>query len=381
VCAGFKIKRWLVMKRMFLIIIIVLFAALEVNSWAETNMTSDSLVTRAAIGDSINIVVLDNNQLNTVATVGVDGTITFPFLGHVYVKGKSTIDIEKDIVERLKEGFIKYPVVSVALNKGETRSLFTYGQIKMTGRFYFEEQLTVLEALSLRGGIIENGRYGRVKVKRIKEDGQGYREIEIDMEGLKEGAMTEEMLLQPDDILIVEKNKTFFINGEVTTPGEQVLRKDMTVERALSIAGGINENGRYGRVKVKRIKEDGQGDREIEIDMEGLKEGAMTGEMLLQPDDVLIVDKNEKFYIYGEMNKVGEFVLEKDMTAFKALTIAGGFTKWGSPDKVKILRRSKEDNDKVEIIKLDLNAIIKGMLSKDIILKPEDIIIVSSGLM
>jgi polysaccharide export outer membrane protein len=369
------------MKRLLLILIILSFAALNVNSWAEIHETSQQALTTVNIGDVISIWVLDNPHFNTTATVSVDGTITVPFLGAVYIKGKSSPEIEKYLVDKLKEGFIKYPVVSVSLNKGETRKIFTYGEIAGTGVVQFNENLTVLRALSVAGGITEKGLYGRIKVKRRNEDGDGYREIEIDLEGSGEGVMTGEMLLQPDDVLIVERNRVFYIDGEVMKPGEHVFKSNMTVSRALSVAGGVTGKGLYGRIKIKRRNEDGDGYREIEIDLEGSGEGVMTGEILLQPDDVLIVERNRVFYIYGEVNKVGEFELKKDLTAFTAITIAGGFTKWGSPDRVKIIRHVTGVNDEVKVLKVDIGAVVKGNISADIKLEPGDIIIVSSGLL
>ena len=175
------------MKLFFIILMVMSYAVVGINSWAEIQKTSKRVLTTVGIGDLISIWVLDNPHFNAEATVSVDGTITFPFLGAVYVKGKSVSEIEKDLVDKLKEGFIKYPVISVSLNKGETRKIYTYGEIAGKGVMAFNENLTVLRALSVAGGITEKGLYGRIKVKRSKKDGDGYREIEIDLEGSGKG--------------------------------------------------------------------------------------------------------------------------------------------------------------------------------------------------
>jgi protein involved in polysaccharide export with SLBB domain len=68
-----------------------------------------------------------------------------------------------------------------------------------------------------------------------------------------------------------------------------------------------------------------------------------------------------------------------DMTVFKALINAGGVTKWGSEDRVKILRKASNASG-LETIKVDINSVIKGDANSDIKLQSGDIIIVSKGI-
>jgi len=453
------------MKQLLIILIVIYFAVLQTGSWAGAEAVPGNLSV-VKLNDSISIKVLGNNHLNTDAIVSLDGTISFPYLGNIYVEGKSLSEVEAEITKKLSEGFIKYPVVSVSFQKGVNRKIYTYGEIARMGTIVFEEDLTLIIAISLAGGLTENGLYGDVKVRRKREDGQGYKDIMVDLDGKTEGVATGDMILQPDDviiveksstfyvngevlnpgkymlqkkltvmkalseagsiiesglygdvkvrrkredgqgfrdimidlegkteemakgdmilqpddILIVEKSKTFYVNGEVVNPGEQVLQKDMSVERALVVAGGLTENGLYGDVKVRREKKDGQGYEDIEIDFSGNKEGMVKGDMILQPDDILFVEPNNTYYIYGEVNSTGEFVIKKGLTAFKALTISGGFTKWGSPDRFKILRRDKTKENNIITIKVEIGDVLKGIASADVLLEPGDIIVVSSGM-
>ncbi|RJQ18359.1 MAG: hypothetical protein C4560_07375, partial [Nitrospiraceae bacterium] len=216
-----------------------------------------------------------------------------------------------------------------------------------------------------------------VKLRR-KQEGGSYRDVEIDLKGMIEGRGETDMLIQPDDILIVERNKTFFIYGEVNRPGEFALEKDMTVTRAISAAGGIRNDGLYGKVKLRRKQEDGSY-RDVVVDLKGTIEGRGETDMLIEPDDILIVERNKTFLVYGEVNRPGEFVLQDGITVFKAITIAGGFTKWGSESKVKVLRQS-EDGSGLKTIKVNINDVIKGNAAADILLNPNDVVVVSTGI-
>ncbi len=73
-------------------------------------------------------------------------------------------------------------------------------------------------------------------------------------------------------------------------------------------------------------------------------------------------------------------MLMNNMTVFKAITIAGGFTKWGSGGKVKILRPAQNISG-FETIKVEVDDIIDGDATADIKLQPEDTVVVSSGLL
>ena len=187
------------------------------------------------------------------------------------------------------------------------------------------------------------------------------------------------MLIEPDDILMVERNKTFFIQGVVARVGEYTLERGMTVERAISLAGGIRMDGIYGKIKIRRKKESELGYEDITIDLNGNTEGNAKGEIPIEPDDILTVDRNKTFFVYGEVNKTGEYVLKDNLTVFNVIALAGGFTKWGSPERVEVLRLT--DNGKNIIkIKVNIGDIIKGNAAEDILLKAGDTLVVSAGI-
>ena len=87
----------------------------------------------------------------------------------------------------------------------------------------------------------------------------------------------------------------------------------------------------------------------------------------------LVAAVSQKYYILGEVQKVGEYPLIKKLTIVQAFALANGFTEWASKDEIILYR--KEGNAE-KIIKIDYDDIVKGKLGKDIVLKADDIIIV-----
>jgi len=82
---------------------------------------------------------------------------------------------------------------------------------------------------------------------------------------------------------------------------------------------------------------------------------------------------SKKFYILGEVEETGEYPIIKNLTVLQAFALAGGFTQWASKKEILVFRKT----DKIEItIKIDYRDIVKGDFSKNILIQPDDTIIV-----
>jgi len=89
--------------------------------------------------------------------------------------------------------------------------------------------------------------------------------------------------------------------------------------------------------------------------------------------------RSRKFFVYGEVVRPGSYLIKEKVTVLKAISMAGGFTKFGSSSRVKVLR-PKKDGPGYETIKVNIRAVMDGDSEADIILQPEDIVVVSEGI-
>lgn len=83
-----------------------------------------------------------------------------------------------------------------------------------------------------------------------------------------------------------------------------------------------------------------------------------------------------QFSVLGEVNSPGKFDMptEKDVTLLEAVAMAGGFTKDADITKTMVMRT--KDGQK-ETIKINAKEITeKGQKGKDIVIEPEDVIVV-----
>lgn len=92
----------------------------------------------------------------------------------------------------------------------------------------------------------------------------------------------------------------------------------------------------------------------------------------------LVESRSRKVLVYGEVIRPGEYPLDEDSTVLRAISMAGGFTKYGSSSRVKVLR-SKKDGPGYDSIKININDLMNGQPEADILVKPGDIVVVSEG--
>lgn len=85
-----------------------------------------------------------------------------------------------------------------------------------------------------------------------------------------------------------------------------------------------------------------------------------------------------KFFVYGEVEKPGSYPMENNTTVLRAISMAGGFTKFGSSSRVKVLR-AKKAGVGYDAISVNIKRVMDGDSDEDVLLKQGDIVTVSEG--
>ncbi|MCJ2012619.1 polysaccharide biosynthesis/export family protein [Methylobacterium sp. J-076] len=86
-------------------------------------------------------------------TVGASGRVSLPVVGEVEATGRSTTEIANDVAERLKAkaGLATKPDASVQIVK--FRPFYVMGSVEKPGEYEYRPQLSVLQAVSIAGGL------------------------------------------------------------------------------------------------------------------------------------------------------------------------------------------------------------------------------------
>lgn len=104
-------------------------------------------------GDIFDIRVFNEESLSNTYQVAPDGTIDYPLVGRIIVSGLNPQEVASLIAEKLVEGkYLKNPHVSVLIKEYKSKKIHVLGQVKNPGTFPFQENMNVVQAITLAGG-------------------------------------------------------------------------------------------------------------------------------------------------------------------------------------------------------------------------------------
>lgn len=106
---------------------------------------------RLAPGDKIEIKIFQQKELSGEFMVNSAGNIQLLIVGNLPVKGLTIENVKKGIVERLSDGYLKEPLVSVRLS--ELRPVYILGNVRRAGSYKFRYGGTVKSLLAEAGGV------------------------------------------------------------------------------------------------------------------------------------------------------------------------------------------------------------------------------------
>ena len=115
-------------------------------------------------GDKIKILVFEEPDMSFEVLVDNAGIISYPYLGEVKIKGKSTSELESELAKGLKGRVLVKP--NIAISVVEYRSFSIGGEVKNPGNYPFEPNLTLRKAINLAGGVTEWSNGKRFDIER-----------------------------------------------------------------------------------------------------------------------------------------------------------------------------------------------------------------------
>jgi polysaccharide biosynthesis/export protein len=173
------------------------------------------------------------------------------------------------------------------------------------------------------------------------------------------------------------KSKWVNIMGEIREPGKQYLKGTTYLLDLISEAGGFTDRA-ASDIIIMRPKPGSQDMEKIIIKRESLSSESNSSNIELFNGDNVTIPTKKFYYVYGEVIKPGSFTLEEGTTILKAITQAGGFTKFGSKKNIEILRTDETNQQKKIMINI---RDIEERKSPDIEIKPDDIIRVPKSIL
>jgi polysaccharide export outer membrane protein len=340
-------------------------------AWASHALAQDYVI---GPRDVLTVSVWGQADLSGDFPVDREGFVQFPLVGRVKAAGLTSRTFAERLTGLLGKDYLVDPQVSVFVKEYLSQKVQVLGEAGRPGLFYLSGPTTLLEVLSKAEGLSKGAGTQLLLVRRQRGGGKtasGNTILRFDFDKLQRGDVTENILVQDQDLIIVPRAHAYFVLGEVKSAGTFPLDKEVSVFEALTMAGGFTDRAAPSGVKLIRRLPDGQQDT-MSLDL--ATASSQDGNTKIQEGDTVFVPKGNTFFVFGEVKKPGAYQLDKDTNVLEGITIAGGFTDKAAPGRARVIRNTPAGQ---QVFNVDINDLLKGgRRDKAIRLQENDVVVV-----
>ena len=259
------------------------FAALAACGVAQQNETLE-----IGPGDLLQIKVFDTPELDQSVRVTDAGAVRLIVGGAVQVASETPEAAARKIESVLLNGnLLLHPHVSVSIAEYATQKVSVLGEVKVPGAYAIVTPRSVLDVLTLAGGLSDTAD------RRIVIERRGtHEQVAYFVSNAPDVALKSAVLVDPGDSILVPKAGIVYVLGDVARPGGYTMTNNdagLTVLELIARAGGTNRSAVPSRAKL--IHKNGSHYTESPLPLSAMQKGKRA-DLRLQPDDIVWVPFN-----------------------------------------------------------------------------------------
>lgn len=197
--------------------------------------------------DVVEVGLLGRSDFGGRARVQADGTIQLPFIGKVQAADKNSSELSETVRKALQDGkFFQDPVVTVEVVGYASRYVTVLGQFGAPGLVPINRPYRLSEIIARVGGV-RDGAADYIVVRPERGD-----ERRLVIKDLAMGSVEQDPYVQAGDKIYAPQAETFYIYGQVNSPGAYSLTSGMTVRMAVAKAAGLTASGSDKKIDATR---------------------------------------------------------------------------------------------------------------------------------
>ena len=152
-------------------------------------------------GDILSIDVWKEPDLSKQVSVRLDGNISLPLVNDIEAAGLTLVQLREQLAEKYKD-FVDVPEVSVTVIESRSKRIYMLGKVARPGEYPLQKDMTIVQAISLAGGLAEWADASDIKlIRKIKGTEKTFR---VDYDAIVSGEdLGQNVQLQPDDTIFV----------------------------------------------------------------------------------------------------------------------------------------------------------------------------------
>jgi len=259
--------------------------------------------------DVLMIAVANSPELSGKFRVSEAGYLALPGLpAPVKAEGYTDRELSRKIADALQAAeLLRDPMVHVFVEEYHSRIVTVVGAVAKPSVYPLQKPTTLLEVLSVAGGLSPNAGSTAVLVRKDQPSRPGGpsdfdrplpsndSRLTIDLAKLMAGKDPSlNIEVRAGDVVSVAIAPLIYVVGAVVKPGGFVLQdphSGITVLQALAMAQGLKSIAAGSRSLIVRRLENGSNRQEIPIDVSKLMAGKL-GDQPLEPNDILFIPES-----------------------------------------------------------------------------------------
>lgn len=238
--------------------------------------------------DVISMSIYQEDDMQTQSLIGKSGTVSFPLVGAVEVKGLTVPELEKKLKDLYEKDYLVNAQVNIIIVSYAKKWISVSGAVENPGNVPYPEEGTVnlASALAMAGGVMEDGNSRSITVARKKGGSQKY---SLESSG--------KVILQPGDTVVVARlprepvDRMTTVSGEVRSPGSIKLPASGKVDilTAVAQAGGFSKVANQKECTLQRKTKSGY--TKTDLNLRDIR-GGKAPMAFLYEGDILIIKES-----------------------------------------------------------------------------------------
>ncbi|HEX8286593.1 MAG TPA: SLBB domain-containing protein [Pyrinomonadaceae bacterium] len=261
-------------------------------------------------GDVVEVKVMTESDFNFIATVDENGKIEVPFFEQpITAQCRTERELKAD-VSKLISKYLRSPQINLRIERKSRPPASLYGEVRRPLEVTLTRKLTLLELLSLSGGVTEKAG-GTIRILRTQPplcadaeqlaqykagtaDGSEIPSQMYNLSSVRQGREESNPEIFPGDVVVVDKAPPVYVVGEVLAIKEIYMTENgLSLSEAIAQAGGVNREAKVKDIKIRRLKPNSKEREIISANYDLIRKGQQK-DQILEPNDIVEVGKSKK---------------------------------------------------------------------------------------
>jgi len=155
-------------------------------------------------GDKLALTVFyGSKQITANYVLDGSGQMEVQYIGTVSAGGKTLRGVQEEIQNRLADGYLQDPVVSLTVVEINSLKCSVFGQVAKSGLVKFTPGMTITEAIAQSGGFQPLARKNMVRVTRVTEGKKQTYKVPVEL--IAEGKRPNFPMMPGDEVFVPER--------------------------------------------------------------------------------------------------------------------------------------------------------------------------------